>query len=209
MSETTTALKPVITLWETYGSGMQALAAKISERLDLPLSEQAFSTDEIDEAVERRTANPRIDRVLSILSRASSNTLQATSSGAFVQELRDNVEAARENTAAVTKLAEEGGIIMGRSATKILAGRPQTLHVKFDGKVEDRVARAAKFFGISHDVAARRQRNEDDIRTRMSVDIYKWNPMDNVDFDLVINTSTMSEEQILDVLEAALKAKTV
>ncbi|HZK05474.1 MAG TPA: cytidylate kinase family protein [Actinomycetaceae bacterium] len=203
----TTALKPVVTMWETYGSGMQAIAKKLSDELGLPLAQQAFSTEELDEELERRVENPVLDRVMSILARASSNTLQATSTGAYVQELRDNIEAAKLNTATVTKLAEKGGIIMGRSSTKILAGRPNTLHIKFDGVLEDRIARASRFFNISHDVAARRQRNEDDVRTRMSVEIYDWNPMNNIDFDLVVNTSTMTEDQIVKVVEAALKAK--
>lgn len=205
----TTALKPVITLWETYGSGMQAIAQTLSEQLGLPLTQQAFSTDELDDEAQaqRQAENPVLDRILNILARGSANTMQATSTGAFVQQLRDNVEAAKDNTKLVTQMASEGGIIMGRSATKILAGRPNTLHVKLDGRVEDRVARAAQFFGISHDVAARRQRNEDDLRTRMSIDIYDWNPLDNTDFDLVINTSAMTPEQIVAVVETAFRAK--
>ncbi|MDO5494502.1 MAG: cytidylate kinase family protein [bacterium] len=212
MSQTsgaTTALQPVITLWETYGSGMQVLAQTLSEELGLPLTQQAFSTDELDEdaRVQQESENPLLDRILGILARGSANTMQATSTGAFVQQLRDNVEAARDNTRLVTEMAESGGIIMGRSATKILAGRPNTLHVKLDGRTEDRVARASQFFGISHDKAARRQRSEDDLRTRMSIDIYDWNPLDNVNFDLVINTSTTTVEEAVAIVRAAFAAR--
>ena len=205
----TTALKPVITLWETYGSGMQAIAQMLSDELKIPLSQQAFSTDELDEEAQKAKEpdNPLLERILQILARGSGNTLQATSSGVFVRQLQDNIEMAKENTRKVTLLAEKGGVIMGRSSTKILAGRPNTLHVKFDGRLEDRIARAAQYFGISHDKAARRQRNEDDLRVRMSTDIYDWNPMDDSHFDLVLNTSVLNEEQIVTIIKAAFAAK--
>lgn len=207
MSQQNTALKPVITIWETYGAGMQPIAHKLATRLGLPLAEQAFSSEELDQEITERVENPMLDRVLAILARASSNTLQATSTGVFAQQIKDNVEMAKENTATVNELAEAGGIIMGRSSTKILADRPNTLHVKLDGKLEDRIDRAAHLSGLSHEKAAQRQRNEDDVRTRMSIDIYEWNPMENTDFDLVINTSTMTEDQAVAVIEAALQAK--
>ena len=100
-SGATTALKPVITLWETYGSGMQSIAKTLSDELGVPLAQQAFSTDELDEeaeVVQQAERNPTLERVLRILARGSANTLQATSSGTFVQQLQDNIEMAKSNT---------------------------------------------------------------------------------------------------------------
>ncbi len=205
----TTAItyKPVITLWETYGSGMERIAARLSQDLGLQLTQQAFSSDELNKDLQPQD-DSMLSRILTIIGK-SPNPLSnhPTAHGGFVQGLKDNESLAKDNTAFVLKMADAGGIIQGRSSTYILAGRPNTLHVKLDGPRDARIKRAAAEFGITEDVAERRQRHEDDTRARMSVDIYGYNPLDNDNFDLVINSALMTDEEVVATIRAAAAAK--
>lgn len=203
---TATTYKPVITLWETYGSGMERIAGVLSQRLGLPLTQQAFSSDQLNQDI-MPTDDSMLARILTLIGRAPAPLSNVGDHGGFVQSVKDNDEAAKDNTAFVLKMAEAGGIIQGRSSNYILAGRPNTLHVKLDGPRDARIKRAAAEFGISPDVAERRLRNEDDTRARMSVDIYGYNPLDNDVYDVVINTALMTDDEVVAVIEAAAAAK--
>lgn len=203
---TATTYKPVITLWETYGSGMALVAEKLSAQLGLPLTQQAFSSEEIN-AEFLPADDTLLARVLTIIGKSPAPLSNVGDHGGFVQSIKDNEDAAKDNTAKVLKTAEAGGIIQGHSANYILAGRPNTLHVKLDGPRGARINRAAAEFGISPEVAERRLRHEDDTRSRMSVDIYGYNPLDNDVYDLVINTALMSDDEVVAVIRAAAEAK--
>ena len=97
----------------------------------------------------------------------------------------------------------DGGVILGRNATVILAGRPNTIHVLLTGKVEDRVARAAAAAGIPLERAARRQVVEDNVRSEMSQRLYAWNPQDPSRYDLVINTSRIDPSTAVEIIVRA------
>jgi len=96
---------------------------------------------------------------------------------------------------------------VGRNGAYILADWPTALHVKLDGPLEQRIARAAQEAGISPDRAARRQKNEDKIRADMSIELYGWDPRDPTRYDLVVNTGRMDLDACVDLIAQAYRAK--
>ena len=93
-------------------------------------------------------------------------------------------------------------------ATVILAGRPNTLAVKLDGPVAARIAHEAARTGIDEARSARRQRIEDLVRPELSMRYHSWDPRQNDRFDLVLNTTMLSYESCVEIILAALRAKT-
>lgn len=190
----TSDLPLVITLWETYGSNMEPVAARVGEILAIPVHAQAFSSEDI----ERVAAEDRSGRAATLTHRLSTG---ATPAGMGAREIESAGRAhARECTEFVTAHAAEGGVIQGRNGAFILRGRANTLHVKLDGQAEKRVERAAQLAGIPLSRAARRQRAEDDIRVETSLLSFGCDPRDIELYDVVLNTTTQDTEETAQVI---------
>ncbi len=120
---------------------------------------------------------------------------------------RDKYELTMENTRIVLEEAEAGGVIMGRNGAFILRGRPGALHVRLDGPLEQRVARAARESGIEVERARKRQKREDQVRADMSIDLYGWDPRDLDHYDLVLNTGLLDLDTCVAIIVAAARIK--
>ena len=99
----------------------------------------------------------------------------------------------------------DGVVVLGRNATVILADHPGALHVKLDGPLEQRVARAAAEASIPLAEASRRQAREDRVRAEMSLRLYNWDPRSNDRFDLVINTGLVGLDAAVELILEALR----
>lgn len=114
-----------------------------------------------------------------------------------------------DNTREVVALVrEQGGVVLGRNATLILADRPKTLHVRLVAPAEVRAARAAEAAGISVARARVRQRNEDSMRRQIAMEVHQWDPTDDEYFDIIINTGTASEDEAVDLIVHAFGIQT-
>lgn len=201
-----TGPRPVVTIWGQYGSGAEAIGKVVAERLGLPYHEQAFSSEEIEggsdpESLENRAT---LAQVFSAMGGAYGG-FEGRDVVTTQKEKRDLVA---DNNDTVWRYAEEGGVIIGRNATVILAARPRTLHVLLTGDVKDRVHRAAEATGIPVDKAARRQGREDQVRADMSRVLYGWDPHDPARYDLVINTSRIPESAVANAIVDAIESST-
>jgi hypothetical protein len=58
-----TAARPVVTLFESYGSGADYIGPRVAEALALPYHAQAFSSDEIDRAATTRESSGLLSQV--------------------------------------------------------------------------------------------------------------------------------------------------
>ncbi len=158
-AKNTKEFPPVVTLFELYGAGATTVGERIAERLGLPFHGQAFSSGALagqaaaDEAENRAV----LASVLSLLGGAYS-TLESRE---VVGTQGDKYQLIEDNTRTVKQFAQQGGVIMGRNATVILADRPNTLHVLLTGEVEDRVKRAAQRLRISEAESAKRRAHEE------------------------------------------------
>jgi cytidylate kinase len=200
------ARTPVVTLFESYGSGADYIAPRVAAALGVPFHAGAFSSEEIEEAMTQPRAGGLLSRVFSAMGGryAAYGGLEG---GSVADAQRDNYELVMENTREVIASAQQGGVIMGRNGALILADWPAALHVKLDGPLPARLARVAETSGISLEHAARRQRQEDQVRADISIELYGWNPQEFDHYDLLVNTGLMDLDTCVEVIAAAARVK--
>ncbi|HEU0040808.1 MAG TPA: cytidylate kinase-like family protein [Jiangellaceae bacterium] len=194
---------PVVTLFESYGSGAGYVGPRVADALGVPFHAQAFSSEEIEQAEAEREHEGLLSRVFNALG-GSYAGLEGRDVPIFQ---RDNHDLVLENTRLIEAEADEGGVIMGRNGAFILANRPGALHVKLDGPLEQRIERAAQDSGIDIERAAKRQKREDQLRAEMSLQFYGWDPRQADRYDLVVNTGTMDLDTCVEIIVQAARVK--
>jgi cytidylate kinase len=207
MSDTTPApgrsSRPVVTLFDTYGSGASYIGPRVAQALGVPFHPQAFSSEEIENAMEARESEGLLSQVFG----AMGGQYVGIEGGSVAMVQQDKHELAMENTRKVVEDARQGGVIIGRNAALILANWPAALHVKLDGPLRQRIERAARDSGIDIERAAKRQKREDQVRADMSIEFYGWDPRETEHYDLVVNTGTMDLDTCVDIIVQAALVK--
>jgi cytidylate kinase len=196
-------LPPVVTLFESYGSGAGYIGPRVAQSLGVPFHAQAFSSEELENAESDRESEGVLARVFA----AMGGSYAGLEGPAVAMAQRDDYDLVMANTRQVQEEARQGGVIMGRNAALILANRPAALHVLLDGPLAQRIERAARESGISPDRAAKRQKREDQIRADMSLRLYGWDPRDPERYDLVVNTGTMDLDTCVEIIVQAARIK--
>lgn len=195
--------RPVVTLFESYGSGASYIGPRVAHAIGGPFHAQAFSSQQIEDAAERRESEGVLSRFFGTVG-GSYAGLEGPS---VAMAQRDDHQLVLENTRIVQEEADQGGVIMGRNGAMILANRPGALHVKLDGPLAQRIERAATDSGIDIQRAAKRQKREDQIRAEISIEFYHWDPRETDLYDLVVNTGTMDLDACVDIIVAAARIK--
>ena len=194
---------PVVTLFETYGSGASYIGPRVAQALGVPFHPQAFSSEEIERAMTERESEGVLARVFSALG----GSYAGLEGPAVAIAQQDNYDLVMDNTRTVTDAAREGGVITGRNGAFILAQWPGSLHVLLDGPLQQRIERAAAESGIDDERAAKRQKREDQVRVDISLELYGWDPRETTRYDLVVNTGTMALDACVDIIVQASRAK--
>ena len=166
------------------------------------LHPQAFSSEEIEDAMTRRESEGVLTRVFGAMGGPYGSYAGLEGPGVALAQ-RDNYELVMQNTRFVEEAAREGGVIVGRNGAFILANWPGALHVRLDGPLERRIARAAEESGIDRERAAKRQKREDQVRADMSIELYGWDPRELDQYDLVVNTGIMDLDTCADIIVQA------
>jgi cytidylate kinase len=203
MSARDRSATPVVTLFESYGSGASYIGPRVAQALGLPFHPQAFSSEEIEHAMTERES----EGVLSQVFTAMGGEYAGLEGPAVAAAQQDNYNLVMDNTRTVTEAARQGGVITGRNGALILADWPEALHVLLDGPVEQRVERAAKESGIDVERAARRQKREDQVRADMSIRLYGWDPRETTRYDLMVNTGTLDLDACVEIIVQAARVK--
>ena len=196
--------KPVVTLFESYGAGAADIGPRVARALGLPFHQQAFSSEQLEDAETQREKESVISRIFTAMGGTSYGGVDV---GDVTAGQRDEYELVMENNRIVQDEARAGGVILGRNATVILAARPSTLHVKLDAPVRQRITRAAEAAEIDLDRAAKRQKREDQFRADMSIQLYGWDPRETHRYDLVLNTGNLNIDICVEIILAASKIK--
>lgn len=202
-TQSTETLPPVVTVFETYGAGADAVGSRVAERLQVPFWAQAFSSEQLEAEAEQREKESVLARVFHTMGR-SYGTFDV---GDIAEMQRDRNELVVDNNRKVWEEARAGGVVMGRNGAIILRHRPHTLHVLLDAPLQIRLARAAQAAGISLERAAKRQVREDAVRAEMSLELYGWDPRQTDRYDLVLNTGQLSIASCVDIIVAAARIK--
>jgi cytidylate kinase len=200
------AALPVVTIFESYGSGANYVGPRVADALGLPFHQQAFSSEELEQAETEHESEGVLSRVFEAMGGSYASYAGLEGPGVAVAQ-RDQYELIMENTRTVQDSASEGGVIVGRNGALILQDWAGALHVKLDGPLEERIRRAAQEAGIDPQRAARRQKREDQTRADMSIQMYGWDPRETDRYDLVVNTGTMELDTCVDIIVSAARAK--
>jgi cytidylate kinase len=201
MSAPTT--KPVVTLFESYGAGAGYIGPRVAEALGLPFHPQAFSSEELEDAMTRHESQGTLSRVFG----AMGGSYAGLEGHAVAVAQQDNYDVVLDNTRTVVEAARAGGVITGRNGALILANWPGALHVLLDAPLQQRIERAAKESGIDVERAARRQKREDRVRADMSIELYGWDPRETTRYDLMVNTGTMDLDACVEIIVQAARVK--
>ena len=201
--------RPVVTIFEEYGAGASTIGPKVAEALGVPYAGPRFSSEDLERA---SSPNPvvlsesRTGRTLRWLHTFSWPTIEvnvATESG----DTQVTTNMVRRNIAEVMDLVKGfGGVIVGRDSTAILADMRGVVHVRLFADEEYRIERAMAEYGLSREVAAQRQVREDRMRPRMSRRLMGWEPTDVGRYHLLVDTSEMTVDEIVEEIVAAVEA---
>ncbi len=191
--------KPIITLFEAYGAGASQVGPRLAEALGVRWIGQGVSSEELEAADPKGTGHININQFFRSVAFSDIGSIDLIESPSVVL--------ARQNVETVRALVQDGGVILGRNATVILADRPEALHVKLEAPVEDRIRRAAAEAGISVEQASVRQRREDEARAEMSLELWGWDPRTTARYDLVVNTTTFGIDGAVEIILAAFARK--
>jgi cytidylate kinase len=206
-SEAEQAQKLVVTLFESYGSGASYVSARVADALGVPLHVQAFSSEEIEAAMSVHESRSLLTRVFNAMGGSVASYTGGEGPNILIAERGDTYELVAENTRYVQEAAREGGVIVGRNGAFILADWPGALHVRLDGPLEQRIARAAQESGIDLEQAAQRQKSEDQVRADMSIEFYGWDPREADRYHLVLNTGLIDLDTCADIIVQIARAK--
>ena len=195
--------KPVVTIYGTYGAGARQVGRAVARELGLPYFGPAFSSEAIEGGSEEVRAREAtfLTKVIALMAAAfGASVIPEGSLEGHRQEL------IAENHRQVQGCAHLGGVMVGRHGALLLADRPNTVHVLLTGSVEDRVERAAAESGIAREHAARRLEREDHVRADMAIALFGWDPRIPDHYDLVVNTSRIPLDAVVEMVLAAVRA---
>lgn len=205
-SEVNAGGKPVVTIWETFGSNMDAIGHRVAELLGLPFHETGVSSAQISSAARGEVDDNALDRLLRHLAEP-----RRTSTWFFELSIEDQLklrDMVTENNRQVLRVAAEGGVLLGRNGVYLLRDMPNVLHVLLDGPVADRVHNAALHFDISDEAAGAMQQLEDALRVDLSKYLYGYCPDELKHYDIVVNTARLSGEDAAQLVAHAAQALT-
>ncbi|MGY5765630.1 glycoside-pentoside-hexuronide (GPH):cation symporter [Brachybacterium sp. DNPG3] len=198
--------RPLVTITETYGAGADEIGRRVAEALGVPFAGTRFSSEDLERASSpnpRVLADDRTGRTLRWLHAFSWQTLDVNVAAAS-GDAQISTQMVRQNIDEVMRLVrDEGGVVVGRDATMILGDVIGAVHIRLEGEVEDRVARAAAAEGLAPEVAAQRQVREDRMRPRMSGTLMGWDPSEPTRYHLIIDTSLMGADEAVEEIVAA------
>ncbi len=199
---------PIVTLWATFGSGLDEFGMKLADTLGVPFHKGAFSSDDLHEAAEEGGASREADGDGWYLVQAVYEQGRRFKWRNIFQGVKRGREEQRQELIdQVQNDARRGGVFLGRNATVILGRYPNALHVKLDGPLEARIAKAVKEMGISEEKAREEQQFEDNVRSQLSVALFDWDPLLNDRYDLVVNVTSLEMDLAVTMVAEAARAK--
>ncbi|WIM67234.1 glycoside-pentoside-hexuronide (GPH):cation symporter [Corynebacterium breve] len=195
---------PIVTLFGLRGSGATDIAPILAKELGVEYIGQRFSSTELSQ----------VDKKDLISDSTFDRWMRAVSSGglqdgdlATASEQSANHNIAAENTNYVLNAVENGGVLLGRNGALVLGDVVGAYHVRLVAPIDKRVERVMQQTGLSEAEAREQCITEDRIRAEMSDRLYNWNPNHDSDYDLVINTASVTYEQVAEFIAYCFRSK--
>jgi cytidylate kinase len=202
----------VVTVSASYGAGGSEVGPAVAAALGLPFVDRAVPAGvarKLDvplDLAERRdeTTDRGLWRVISSMALVP----EMAGAGPLAYHTFADEHAFREKTEEVLhEIAESGGVVLGRAAALVLAGREDALHVRLDGPVEARVAQAVARSGRPEAEVRRALRSNDAARAAYVRNFYRADPADARHYHLVLDTTAIPWTAAADLIVAAARAR--
>jgi cytidylate kinase len=202
----------VVTVSASYGAGGSEIGPAVAAALGLPFVDRAVPAGvarkldvPLDLAEQRDETTARgLWRVISSMALVP----EMAGAGPLAYHTFADEHAFREKTEEVLReIAEIGGVMLGRAAALVLAGRDDALHVRLDGPVETRVAQAVARSGRPEAEVRRALRSNDAARAAYVRNFYRADPADARHYHLVLDTTAIPWSAAADLIVAAARAR--
>lgn len=191
---------PIITISREFGSPGAALAEYLGERTGFDvwdkallkrISEELGTDEKFIETLDERRKEAIRDTLASYFSNVHTN----------VNYLHSLIK--------VVRTIEEHGrsIVVGRGANYICQ-KNHSLHIRLVAPIDNRIADYSKRSGLSKQEVSKMAEEKDRERTEFIRRNFKENVSDPLGYDLVINSSTYSLEEIGRLVREAYEIKT-
>jgi cytidylate kinase len=204
----------VVTVSASYGAGGSEIGPAVAEALGLPFVDRAVPAGvarKLDVPLDlARQRDETTDRGLWRVISSMALVPEMAGAGPLAYHTFADEHAFREKTEEVLhEIAELGGVVLGRAAAIVLAGRDDALHVRLDGPVEGRVVRSVQRSGRSEAEVRRALRSNDAARAAYVRNFYRADPADPRHYHLVIDTTAIPWKATADLVVAAARARGV
>lgn len=200
---------PCITISRQSGAGSGLVDEKLKELLEARQSQNCgqwaiFDRNLIEKVLEDHNLPERLGKFLTAENFSSMNTLLNEMLG-----LQPSMRTLFHKTAeTIMKLAYIGNvIIVGRGATVITAGLPNTFHVRLVAPFDNRVARIQEFHKFSKKEAIEFIKKEDEGRHHLFQKYFHKDIDDPLLYHMTLNTGMLSYEQSARIIFEAVLNK--
>ena len=198
-------MKSIITISRQYGSVGRFVAEKLAERLGVPFYDNKIITmaakksgyaESIFENAEQTTTHSLL----------YSLSMFGSTAGVYGLPLSDKVYIIQSDV--IKKIAAEGPcVIVGRCADYVLREQKNVINVFLHSDIEDRVARAVKYYGLDPEKAESEIRKTD--KKRAAYFGYytgeTWGEGDR--YDISLKTDAIGVDKCVDILVDFINAK--
>jgi hypothetical protein len=167
----------------------RAIPTRVAEKLGCTLDDALAHDESLGDAIGRLASS------FALLPELAGAMVQA---GVFAGE-----DYRRETESLIREHASGGAVILGRAGAVILRDHPQALHVRLDGPSERRVAQAMQLESLTARDAERLRRDGDRAREAYVRHFYGCDARDPALYHLVIDSTRLSTETVVDVIAAA------
>jgi len=202
----------VVTISASYGAGGSEVGPAVAAALGLPFVDRAVPVGvarkldvPLDQAERRdETTDRGLWRVISSMALVP----EMAGAGPLTYHTLTDEHAFREKTEEVLhEIAESGGVVLGRAAAIVLAGRPDALHVRLDGPAEARIAQAVERTGKPEAEIRRALRSNDAARAAYVRHFYRGDATRARHYHLVLDTTVIPWDTAADLVVIAARAR--
>jgi cytidylate kinase len=203
----------LVALSASYGAGGSRVGPALAERLGVPFLDRAIPfavSERLDVAVEaarehdERLAGSRLERILrGFIGQNVGAPVPLASELTIDEDFRRATE-----EVLLAQAASGKGVILGRAAVIVLAGRPDVLRARLDGLPDRRAAQAAGLAGIALEEAQQILKRLDRAHADYTRRFYAADVSDPGLYDIVLDSTRIDLDTCAQLLEVAARART-
>lgn len=101
----------------------------------------------------------------------------------------------------------DGGVVLGRAAAMVLAGRDDALHVRLDGSPERRLTAAAQLLGQPEAEVRGKLESADAARTGYVKHFYRGDPEQARHYHLVLDSTVLPHDTVIGVITSLARTR--